>query len=1020
MSASAKSTRLLQIFFGAFFLIALRAWHLQIVEKETKIQEAERPKRRTLIEKGDRGIIYDRFGIPLAINRICYNACIYYDQITQISATNWREENGKRVRYSPRKEYVQGLSQTLAPLLSMDAQRIEDLILSKASLFPHSPFLLKSRLTESEHYQLAALERDWLGIHAEISSERYYPRGKSASSILGHLGSISGREYLAIAEEMRELEAKIEEWELNPAAESLLLDGRERLRELREFAYSIQDLIGKSGIEAHYESFLRGTCGKKIFEIDRKGRALQELPGSKRSSPGSSLRLSISIDLQEFAEALLTQDEMLREGRSLGIDPETKQRKALKQPWIKGGAIVALDPNTGEVLALASAPRFDPNDFISTSNRAEQDKKQKKLLRWLETEKAIGAIWDGKEPLFREKFHPEKGFYEEEMVLSWDRYLDFVLPSSGPLKALFQKLDDVKSAIQLQEDFEALLYYSKIRDPLHLLEKLYPRQEIVLDAESLSCFRRLDAKLGPLATNGDRLFAIDLCRLIVHAPAFTDETLAFLGSMKLSQYRAMNQACMRLDASLKQTARTAFHQNEFAFWRKENEKTFLAEKKQEEKEKRLPTRPYIDLLDRKERALFETHWTEKRLELLANAILSKDCPSDLETLKAYSKELLSVLHTFRSFEELQRPLLAPYKKLKNRGKEQTEKELAMAFYPLGGFGYHRSYAYQTASPQGSLFKLVTAYAALEQSKGINPLTLIDHSHSNLIASSQSGIHFSRMYRGGRLPRSHAPDIGKIDLIGALEQTSNPYFAILAGDYLQNPEKLNQTARLFSYGSKTGVDLPGEASGNLPKDLSHNRTGLYASAIGQHTILSTPLQTALMLATLANGGLLYQPILCNQVGSEKNPPPIIHSFDLLPAAQKMLFEAMDRVVSSPKGTARPTIIRKLLLNPVWADHYRSLKHQMLGKTGTAEIAYNASISPSSKAQIYKHVWFGAIGRDLHEKPEIVVVVLLRYGDGGKEAAPLAAQVIKKWRELREQQASLIRNKDRRKEALQEMQ
>ena len=139
MDPSSKSTRLVQIFFCAFLAIALRVWHLQVIERESKLEEAQRPQKRTVIEKGDRGLIYDRFRIPLAINRICYNACIYYDQIAQIQASATKEIDGKKERLFPRKEYISTLAAALAPLLHMEKSRIEDLIHSKASLFPHSP-----------------------------------------------------------------------------------------------------------------------------------------------------------------------------------------------------------------------------------------------------------------------------------------------------------------------------------------------------------------------------------------------------------------------------------------------------------------------------------------------------------------------------------------------------------------------------------------------------------------------------------------------------------------------------------------------------------------------------------------------------------------------------------------------------------------------------------------------------------------------------------------------------------------
>ena len=185
-----------------------------------------------------------------------------------------------------------------------------------------------------------------------------------------------------------------------------------RCQQLKEKAYTLNDFVGKAGIEKQYEQELRGFYGKKIFEVDRKGNCLRELPGGKEPVAGQTIRLSLSAELQQFCESLLIQNEKTRDHCSVGLDPQTKTRKFLKQPLIKGGAIVALDPNSGEVLALAGAPRFDPNDFITTSHR---DQKMHRIHRWLESDCYIADLWDGKDFLFRESIDQD-----EERPLTWD------------------------------------------------------------------------------------------------------------------------------------------------------------------------------------------------------------------------------------------------------------------------------------------------------------------------------------------------------------------------------------------------------------------------------------------------------------------------------------------------------------------------------------------------------------------------------------------------------------------------
>jgi cell division protein FtsI/penicillin-binding protein 2 len=365
---------------------------------------------------------------------------------------------------------------------------------------------------------------------------------------------------------------------------------------------------------------------------------------------------------------------------------------------------------------------------------------------------------------------------------------------------------------------------------------------------------------------------------------------------------------------------------------------------------------------------------------------------------------------------------------------------------MGGFGFSRSFAFESGVPQGSIFKLITAYEALRQGK---QLTIIDEVSKQGVAYTLNRTLYPRFYKGGRLPRSAALQVGKIDLLGAIEQTSNPYFSILAGDHLNDPEDLARAAKLFGFGEKTGIELPREEKGNIPNDLKANRTGLYATAIGQHTLLTTPLQTALMMGAIANGGkLLKAKLLKEAIGltpdryplgvfasssyfakEELNalgiPFPLFTALEPTPPLatsdtqtteirrtipmpepiRSTLLEAMDRVVWGAKGSARATATKALLSNPILMRDYLALQHQMIGKTSTAEIMCNLSVNPSSIPQLYKHIWFGSIAfADPHRRdPELIVVVFLRFGDAGKEAAPLAAQMIHKWREIKKKYA-----------------
>ncbi len=139
------------------------------------------------------------------------------------------------------------------------------------------------------------------GVVVEAEPVRVYPYGPVGAHVLGYLGEVSAQE----------------------------------LELLRPRGYRPGDLLGKAGVERRYDAVLRGHDGEQVVEVDAAGRPLRALR-EQAGRPGHSLVLALDWDLQQEAEALL------------GGRP---------------GAVVAMDPRTGELLALASSPSFDPNPF---------------------------------------------------------------------------------------------------------------------------------------------------------------------------------------------------------------------------------------------------------------------------------------------------------------------------------------------------------------------------------------------------------------------------------------------------------------------------------------------------------------------------------------------------------------------------------------------------------------------------------------------------------------------------------
>ncbi|HEV8051995.1 MAG TPA: hypothetical protein VGP47_05830, partial [Parachlamydiaceae bacterium] len=314
-----KANRILNVVLVAMLLIVLRIWHLTVVQYDEKLDESRKPQRRVVLEPAKRGTIRDRFNIPLAINKLQYNVAILYSQIKQVPTVVWETNGeGKRVKRFMRREYITALSKLLADELKMDEERIEDLIHAKAALYNQIPFVLKENIDEREYYRLKMLEKDWVGISVQRVPVRHYTKGKVASDIVGYMGAINRQEYEKILREMKSLESHIlavDSGEVVPLPEGVETteSGRRRLKDLQELAYSVNDSIGKAGVEGRFDSVLRGFRGKRSFYSDARGNFLRELPGTREPLSGKRVLLTISSELQEYAEQLLIENEKIRQ-----------------------------------------------------------------------------------------------------------------------------------------------------------------------------------------------------------------------------------------------------------------------------------------------------------------------------------------------------------------------------------------------------------------------------------------------------------------------------------------------------------------------------------------------------------------------------------------------------------------------------------------------------------------------------------------------------------------------------------
>jgi penicillin-binding protein 2 len=222
-----------------------------------------------------------------------------------------------REQIAKKPEVLDRLSWLLGVPIPVLRERIAD---ERYSLFKPVPVALdvpKDKLIYVREHQV-----DFPGIEGVQLTERSYPNGSIAAHVLGSVGEINDQE-------------------LGPR---------------RALGYKAGDSIGKSGIELMYETDLRGDPEIAKLEVDSLGRVQRSL-GNQPAVQGDDIRLSIDLDIQRLAEESLAQ----------GLDLARNSTDFLtgKKFLASGGAVVVTDPRDGSVLAMASNPTYNPNEFTN-------------------------------------------------------------------------------------------------------------------------------------------------------------------------------------------------------------------------------------------------------------------------------------------------------------------------------------------------------------------------------------------------------------------------------------------------------------------------------------------------------------------------------------------------------------------------------------------------------------------------------------------------------------------------------
>jgi len=270
-----------------FALLILSLFYTQVVRFFYYSGLSKNNSIRIIPIDGPRGNILDRNGETLVTSRLSFDVAVIYRELAN-------KEKLRRI---------------LGDMFGMTDAEISK-ALAKAARFQYAPVSIIEDVPKDKAIALEESGFDIPGLIIETRSRRDYPFKNSAAHVLGYLSQITEKE----------------------------------LEDLGDYGYRTGDLIGRSGVEKYYDSYLKGVDGGTQVEVDSRGRQVRTI-GVKEPSRGKDVYLTIDRSIQLACDKLLG------------------DRK---------GAVVVADPRNGQILALASHPAFDPNIFVKPGTSEER------------------------------------------------------------------------------------------------------------------------------------------------------------------------------------------------------------------------------------------------------------------------------------------------------------------------------------------------------------------------------------------------------------------------------------------------------------------------------------------------------------------------------------------------------------------------------------------------------------------------------------------------------------------------
>ncbi|WP_240007591.1 penicillin-binding protein 2 [Pseudaquidulcibacter saccharophilus] len=275
----------------AFTALIGRMAQLQIFEnKEYRLEAASNQFNYSIIP-ASRGPIYDRFGIPLAVNRRDFRVLIATDEF-------------------PDKNLIDSTLNNVATIIQLDENKLNQARQGIKEAKRHTSTQIAGNLSWEAYSRISLYSANFIGVHPEMGESRNYPMGEAFAHIIGYVAKANDKEI-----------------EKDPKAKHPAIR------------------VGRQGIEKTLEDILKGVHGAQKSEVDAHGKVVREIYDPNLvPKAGASVVLTIDAELQQVAHDQLGEES---------------------------GAIVLIDVNNGDILALASSPSFDNNKFIDGISSAD-------------------------------------------------------------------------------------------------------------------------------------------------------------------------------------------------------------------------------------------------------------------------------------------------------------------------------------------------------------------------------------------------------------------------------------------------------------------------------------------------------------------------------------------------------------------------------------------------------------------------------------------------------------------------